>query len=171
MPHAFTSLFDEALDAWTDARQGVVAEVKNIPGDRFDFRPTPANRSVTELVQHIIEAGLMWSGELARPDGDFTRKSVSAFLREYARGVSRHRTKAALLRLLDTSHAKGERQLRKAGELAMLQYVRRFDGLQGTRLTWMQHGIAHEEYHRGQLALYARLLGRVPALTRVIHGK
>ena len=60
MPHAFTSLFDEALDAWTDARQGVIAEVKNIPGDRFDFRPTPANRSVTELVQHIIEA--MYNG-------------------------------------------------------------------------------------------------------------
>ena len=34
----------------------------------------------------------------------------------------------------------------------------------------MNHGIAHEEYHRGQLALYARLLGRVPALTRLIQG-
>jgi uncharacterized damage-inducible protein DinB len=39
-----------------------------------------------------------------------------------------------------------------------------------TRLSWMQHGIAHEEYHRGQIALYARLVGRVPALTQVIQG-
>jgi uncharacterized damage-inducible protein DinB len=40
----------------------------------------------------------------------------------------------------------------------------------GTRLAWMQHGIAHEEYHRGQLATYARLTGRVPALTKRIMG-
>ncbi len=53
----------------------------------------------------------------------------------------------------------------------MLQYITRFDGLKGTRLAWMQHGVSHEEYHRGQLALYARLLGRVPALTQVIMGE
>jgi uncharacterized damage-inducible protein DinB len=34
----------------------------------------------------------------------------------------------------------------------------------------MNHGIAHEEYHRGQLAMYARIQGHVPALTRMIHG-
>jgi len=53
---------------------------------------------------------------------------------------------------------------------ARLQNIRRFDGKMGTRLAWMNHGIAHEEYHRGQLALYARMLGRVPALTRKIQG-
>ncbi len=64
----------------------------------------------------------------------------------------------------------GERALRRAGELHILQSIRRFDGKPGTRLAWMNHGIAHEEYHRGQIALYARLLGRVPALTRLIQG-
>jgi uncharacterized damage-inducible protein DinB len=34
----------------------------------------------------------------------------------------------------------------------------------------MNHGISHEEYHRGQLAVYARLVGRVPALTKRIQG-
>ena len=53
----------------------------------------------------------------------------------------------------------------------MLQSIRRFDGKTGTRFAWLNHGISHEEYHRGQLALYARLLGRVPALTRRIEGK
>jgi uncharacterized damage-inducible protein DinB len=52
----------------------------------------------------------------------------------------------------------------------MLQNIRRFDGQMGTRLAWMHHGISHEEYHRGQLALCARLLGRVPALTKRIMG-
>jgi uncharacterized damage-inducible protein DinB len=47
--------------------------------------------------------------------------------------------------------------------------ITRFDRLKGTKLEWLHHGIAHEEYHRGQLTVYARLLGREPALTRAIR--
>lgn len=75
-----------------------------------------------------------------------------------------------LLRLLALQIKDGERRFRKAGELSLLQLIIRFDGLPGTRLAWWNHGIAHEEYHRGQLALYARLLGIEPALTRLIRG-
>jgi uncharacterized damage-inducible protein DinB len=69
------------------------------------------------------------------------------------------------------THADGARKIRAAGELFMLQLIARFDGERGTRLAWMHHGISHEDYHRGQIALYARLVGRVPALTQLIHGK
>ncbi|MGH7552626.1 MAG: DinB family protein [Longimicrobiales bacterium] len=48
--------------------------------------------------------------------------------------------------------------------------MRRFDGQPGTRLAWLYHAIEHESYHRGQIALYARFLGLVPALTRQILG-
>ena len=164
------TLLDEALEAWADARSGVRAELANIPGRQTGFRPAPGARSVTELVQHIVESGLMWSGELTNPRGDFTRKTYPAFIKEYAGHVRRAQTKARLLRLLDSTHAKGERQIGKSGEVAMLQRIRRFDGAHGTRLAWMYHGIGHEEYHRAQLALYARLLGRTPALTLQIQG-
>jgi len=165
-----TSILDEALEAWAYARQGVIAELRNLPAPAFGFRPAEGGRTVIELAQHIVESGMMMAGELTRPDGDFTRKSFEAFMREYARGVGRHRTKTRLVALLKRSHAEGERKIRRAGELFMLRPIRRFDGIEGTRLAWMHHGIAHEEYHRGQLALYARLMGKVPALTRLIHG-
>jgi uncharacterized damage-inducible protein DinB len=84
--------------------------------------------------------------------------------------VALKHTKRELLGLLRQSHHQGEAKLKQAGELQMLQLIRRFDGKMGTRLAWMNHGISHEEYHRGQLALYARLLGRVPALTQRIMG-
>ncbi len=164
------TLLEEALEAWRDARQGVIAEVRNIPPSRFDFRPMTEVRSVAELASHIVETGLMWSNELTRQTADFTRKSFPAFIKHYASGVGGVRTKGELLRLLTSSHRAGATQIREAGEVQMLQYVRRFDGGRGTRLTWMHHGIAHEEYHRAQIALYARLLGKTPALTRLIHG-
>ena len=52
----------------------------------------------------------------------------------------------------------------------MLQQITQFNGQPATRLSWMTHGVAHEEYHRGQLCVYARMLGLVPALTKLIHG-
>ena len=164
------SLLEEAVDAWAGARQGVIAEVKNIPERDLNYRPGQNIRSIAELVAHIIETGLMWTNELTRPTADFTRKSFPAFIKHYAGDVAGHRAKAEWLRLLRSSYRNGARQVREAGEVQMLQTVRRFDGELGTRLTWMHHGIAHEEYHRAQIALNARLLGLTPALTRVIEG-
>jgi uncharacterized damage-inducible protein DinB len=167
----YDSLLEETLEAWRFTRKGVIEEVDNLPEEEFGFRPTPDNRTVAELVQHIIETGLMMSGELSRRDGDFQRKSFAEFIQEYAGHVKRNASKLELLRLLEMTHLEGEARLREAGELRLLQFIQRFDGQEGTRLAWLQHGIAHEEYHRGQLALYARLLGRVPALTRRIVGE
>jgi len=148
----------------------VIAEVRNLPESALDFKPSDASRTTRALVQHLVESGLMMSGELSRPDGDFQRQSYPAFIAEYGSGLSRQRTKAALLDLLKRTHADGEKKIRTAGEIGMLQTIRQFNGEPATRLSWMHHGIAHEEYHRGQLALYSRLVGRVPALTKLIEG-
>jgi uncharacterized damage-inducible protein DinB len=166
-----TTLLDEALEAWEEAREGVLAESEVIPDDRWDFRPAPVSRTVTELVRHIIESGLLMSGELSRTDGDFRRKEYAALLAEHASGVPEGADPAGLREMLGTAHERGAAALRAAGELHMLQHIRRFDGKLGTRLAWMEHGVAHEYYHRGQLALYVRQMGLVPALTRAIHGE
>ena len=166
----YTTLLEEALEGWGFTRQGAIDELRNIPEKDMGYRPRPESRTVAELVRHIVESGLLMSGELSRPGGDFRRKTYEALLREHGKGVARMTTRRALLDGLARKHRDGERALREAGELHLLQLIRRFDGKPGTRLAWMQHGIAHEEYHRGQLALYARLLGRVPALTQKIQG-
>lgn len=166
----YKTLLEEALEAWSYTRAGVIAELQNIPDKQLGFRPREESRTVIELAQHVVESGLLMAGELTRSDGDFQRKSYEGLLQEHARGVSARRSKQQLVGALRTSHRDGERRIREAGELRMLQLIRRFDGLMGTRFAWMQHGISHEEYHRGQLALYARLIGRVPALTKQILG-
>ena len=147
-----------------------MAELENIPAASFAFRPTPETRSVAELARHIVDAGMVRAGELSRPGGDFTRQSYEQFLAEYAGGLERADDKKALLRLLGRTLEDGLARLTRAGEALMLQPITQFNGEPATRLSWMSHGVAHEEYHRGQLALYARLLGRVPALTKLIHG-
>jgi uncharacterized damage-inducible protein DinB len=164
------NLLDEALQAWTYAREGVIAEFENIPANRFDFKPSPESRSVAELAQHIVESGLMAAGELSRADGDFTRQDYPGFLTEYAGRRARHTTKTKLVSLLRATHDESLHKLRRAGEALLLKPILQFNGEPAARLTWLYHAIAHEEYHRGQVALYARLMGIVPALTRLING-
>jgi uncharacterized damage-inducible protein DinB len=166
-----TTLLEEALEAWSFARDGVIDEVDNLADAGMNFRPSPESRSVAELVVHVLESGAMMAGELSRPDGDFRRKSYLALLKEHSRGIPKARSRRELIAALRKTFRDGSEKLRKSGDLQMVQLITRFDGKKGTRLTWMHHGIGHEEYHRGQIALYARLMGRTPALTKRIYGE
>ena len=164
------TLLEEAIEAWEDARNGVIDEVQNIPADKFDFRPAEGVRSVAELVVHIMEVSVMMAGELARPDTNLKRWPWPKLLSHYAGDVQSLRTKRELLAALKRTLKEGTAKFRGAGELHMLGLIERFDGELGTRMAWFHHGIAHEMYHRGQLALYQRLMGITPALTKRIHG-
>lgn len=168
MPH-FDSLLEETLEAWSDVRQGLLEELENIPDDRFDFRPTPEVRSVAELTQHILEVALMMTGELTRPDTDFRRAPWPELLDLYAAHVKKATSKRQLIALLEESFQEAERKFLEAGGLHILQLIERFDGEKGTRLAWLNHGIAQEMYHRGQIVTYERLMGIEPALTRKIR--
>ena len=164
-----TTLLDEALEAWEGARKGIIEELKCVPPQHLHYRPESGARTVAEIVQHVGDTSLMWAGELSNPNGDFTRKSFNAFIKEYGTPLPERPTdKTGFVRLLGSSHAVGVKRLKGVGEIALLQTICRFDGQSWTRMAWMQHGIAHEEYHRGQLAIYVRLLGFTPALTKSI---
>ena len=167
----FYSLLDEALDAWADARHGVIDELENIPPDRFTFRPSPETRSVAELAVHILEVSQMMVGELCREDTNFRRLPWPELIQMHAGELLRLAEQEELVAALRTTLQDGIKKFRQVGELHMLQLIERFDGTRGTRLAWLHHGIAQEMYHRGQLALYARLIGLVPALTKRIQGE
>ena len=166
----FDSFLDETLEAWLDVRQGIIDEIRNIPANKFDFRPAPQVRSVRELVQHILEVSMMMTGELTRSDTNLKRLLWPKLLKKYAAPAYKATTKRELVALLRSQIKDAERAFREAGELSLWQYLERFDGKQGTKMQWLHHGIAQEMYHRGQLATYARLMGLEPALTKLIRG-
>ena len=77
-----TTLLDEALEAWEGARKGIIEELKCVPPQHLHYRPESGARTVAEIVQHVVDTSLMWAGELSNPNGDFTRKSFNAFIKE-----------------------------------------------------------------------------------------
>ena len=166
----FESILDETLDAWAEARQGVIDELENIPAASFAARPLPEMRSVAEMAVHILEVAQMMVGELCSVDTNFRRLPWPELLKKHGGGLLELTEREDLLAALRSTLSDGIDRFREVGELHMLQAIERFDGQRGTRLAWLHHGIAQEMYHRGQLAVYARLLGEVPALTKQIQS-
>jgi uncharacterized damage-inducible protein DinB len=167
---AFRSILDEVLEGWWDVRNGLIDEVRTIPANRFDFRPTPEVKDVRELIRHILEVAMMMTGELTREDTDFHRAPWPKLLAMYAKPAYRAKTKRELVTLLRGQMRDADKKFRDVGELSLLQFIKRFDGENGTKLAWLHHGIDQEMYHRGQLTLYIRMMGLEPALTRRIRG-
>lgn len=166
----YTSLLEEALEAWNGTRQGVIDELDNIPADKFEFRPTKDVRSVRELAIHILEVAMMMTGELTRPDTNLARAPWQKLLDMYAAEAYKLKTKKEILSFMRKQIKDGTQAFEKAGELHMMQLMKRFDGKFGTRFAWLHHGIEQEAYHGGQLTTYARMLGIEPALTKKIRG-
>jgi len=165
-----SSMLEETIEAWEGTRDGIIAEVENIPPKEFDFRPAKASRSISELALHIMEVSLMMVGELTREDTNFHRAPWPKLLAMYSKPIDGLKSKRELLSALRSTLRDGVKAFRGAGELHMLQLITRFDRKRGTRLAWFNHGVAHENYHQGQLATYQRLIGVTPALTKLIEG-
>ena len=165
-----TTLLEEALESWEGARLGFIDEVRNIPAAHWDYRPASEVKSVRDLAVHILEVAMMMTGELTRGDTNFRRAPFPKLLKMYAGPAYKAKTRAELLKLLKTQLRDGQKEFRTAGELHMLQLIERIDGSKGTRMAWLFHGVDQEMYHRGQITVYARLLGIEPALTKRIRG-
>ena len=163
-------LLDELLEAWRYTREGVIAEVENLPESKLRESPEGLSRTAIDLVNHIVESGRMMAGELSRHDGDFLRLPYPKLVAEYVSQGDVASSKEEAVALLRRSQTEGDAMLRAAGAEQLAKPIRQFNGLPASRIAWMHHGISHEEYHRGQLAIYARLYGETPALTKLIMG-
>ena len=153
------------IGSWKEVRSGLVDEAAQIPDEKFSFQATPEMRSVAQILQHIIESQKMIVGEACRPDTNLLRQSFADQIKHYAPGVSEVRDKDGLLNLLRTSMEESEAQLLAAAE-ELKNKMKRFDGKDMAKHSFLSFAIAHEMYHRGQLTVYERLLNIEPVLTR-----
>ena len=156
---------DRLIESWSEVRAGLTKEVSQVPEDKFSFRATPDTRSIAEVVQHIVETQKMLVGESCRVDTNLRRQSFADHIKEYAPEVASVSDKNGLLELLRSSMEMAEASIRGCGE-GLQATMQRFDGKEVAKLDFLNFGVAHEMYHRGQLTVYERLLGVEPALTQ-----
>jgi uncharacterized damage-inducible protein DinB len=159
-------MFVESLvRSWNQARQSLIAELEQIPPDKFDFRSTPETRSVAEIVRHIMEAQKVFAGEVCRPGRDLDRQTVFGKIKEYAGEIAQINDKEGLIALLKDTMKSAEETISTCGDDALGEEITRLDGTKVPRFEMLNFMIGHEMYHCGQVAVYERLIGIEPALT------
>jgi uncharacterized damage-inducible protein DinB len=160
---------EEMLDVWKEVRAGLIAELEQIPTDQFGFQATPESRSVAGIIRHIIETQKFLTGELCRADTDFKRLPKGQIRELVERQAAEARSggdKEELIGSLRSTMGSAEAALRAFGEEALREKVaQRPDGKTMSKLGYLLFIISHENYHRGQISLYERLMQIEPALT------
>jgi len=145
------------LDSWNDIGRKLIAMAEDFPEDKYDFKPTPAQRSFREQLVHGAGANYYFTNPAMgkNPPSDDDMKA------------DRFKTKAEVVAFVKKAFADGAAAIQAKGDKGMNdlivdpfahQYVRIYDFAYGF--------IEHSGEHYGQLVGYYRLSGLVPPESR-----
>ena len=156
----------QLAESTRSVRRHTITIAEDIPEESYDYRPAPDNRSVREMLLHIVS---MTQFDL-RVHGEERLDSLEGFdFRGFFASLPIHEklalSKAEILALLRDQGERWCSFVEQLPETVVAEKVQargaaksRFEMLLGTK--------EHEMHHRGQLMVIERLLGIVPHLTR-----
>jgi uncharacterized damage-inducible protein DinB len=144
------------LRSWNEIGQKLIAMAEDFPEDKYDFKPTPAQRSFSEQLLHAAGANYYFINAVngvKPPSGDPTRAD--------------YKTKAAVIEYVKKSFADGAALIKSKGDSGVSDlYVNPFPNLQEHFSDGAWEFIEHSGEHYGQLVVYYRVNGLVPPESR-----
>ena len=145
------------LDSWNDIGRKLIAMAEDFPEDKYDFKPTPAQRSFAEQLLHATGANYFFTnltlGQKLPAEEDPKR--------------DQYKTKADVVAFVKKSFADGAAAIKTKGDKGMSDLVVDPDSHQQVRISDMAYGfIEHSGEHYGQLVVYYRVAGLVPPESR-----
>jgi uncharacterized damage-inducible protein DinB len=145
------------LESWNDIGRKLIAMAEDFPEDKYDFKPTPAQRSFAEQLLHAAGANYFFTspvlGEKAPALEDPKR--------------DHYKTKADVVAFVKKSFADGAAAIKTKGDQGMADLVTDPDSNQQVRVSDMAYAlIEHSGEHYGQLAVYYRVAGLIPPESR-----
>lgn len=146
------------LDSWNDIGRKLIAMAEDMPEDKYDFKPNPAERSFAEQLLHAAGGNYFFINPakgLKAPEGDPKR--------------AEYKTKAAVVDFVKKSFADGAALIQSKGDsgLGDLMIDPFSKQPQQSRFSDFAWGfIEHDGEHYGQLVVYYRVAGLVPPESR-----
>src|SRR5437588_10774784 len=145
------------LNSWNDIGRKLTTMAEDFPEDKYDFKPTPAQRSFAEQLLHAAGANYFFinpaKGEKPAAEEDPKR--------------TKFKTKAELVAFVKKSMADGADVIKSKGDSGMsTMMIDPFDNRQVRLIDYAYGFIEHMGEHYGQLAVYYRVAGLVPPESR-----
>ncbi len=145
------------LDSWNDVGRKLTAMAEDFPEDKYDYKPTPAQRSFAEQLLHAAGANYFFTnpamGKKMPPGEDPKRDD--------------YKTKAAVAAFVKKSFEDGAAAIKAKGDKGMSDLLVDPFANQQVRVSDMAWGLLeHSGEHYGQLVGYYRMAGLVPPESR-----
>ncbi len=151
-------------------RGNTIQIARDIPEDKYGYKPAPQYRSVAQLLTHIaLSYRFQYQLHAIEKRTSFEGFDFPSLMKQMMEEEAKPRTKAQLIELLEKEGEKWASWVEGLPEEFLAQRVDMPEG--GTppsksRFEMILSVKEHEMHHRGQLMLIERLLGIVPHLTR-----
>lgn len=143
------------LGLWNDVGRKLIAMAEDLPEEKYQFRPNPAQRTFAEQLLHVAGSNELFTA---------VAKGQRAIDDE---SPAHYPTKSAVVEYLKRSFALGAEVLKERGDKGMAEAVRDSESGQMMSLTALAYElIEHSGEHYGQLIVYYRSLGLVPPESR-----
>lgn len=145
------------VDSWNDIGRKLIAMAEDFPEDKYDFKPTPAQRSFAEQLLHAAGANYYFTnpaiGSTAKPDENPSR--------------DKYKTKADVVAFVKKAFDDGAAAIKSKGDKGLNDTIVDPFANQQVRIIDYAYGfIEHCGEHYGQLVVYYRLAGLVPPESR-----
>ncbi len=155
-PKPVVSASQALLESWNDIGRKLTDMAADFPEDKYDYKPTPAQRSFSEQLLHAANANYFFiapANGMKPPAGDPSRKD--------------YKTKADVVAFVKKSFADGAELIKKKGDKGLDDPVADPFGSKQYRFADIAWGfVEHSGEHYGQLVGYYRLNGLVPPESR-----
>jgi len=145
------------LDSWNDIGRKLIAMAEDFPEDKYDYKPTPAQRSFAEQLLHAAWANYLFINPVMgqKPPAAEDPKR------------DQYKTKADIVAFVKKSFADGAAAIQSKGEKGLAVEIENYFPNQKVRVLDIANGIIeHSGEHYGQLVVYYRLAGLVPPESR-----
>ena len=145
------------LDSWNDIGRKLSAMAEDFPEDKYDYKPTPAQRSFAEQLLHAAGANYFFINPATgkkMPAGEDPKRSD-------------YKSKSDIVTFVKKSFEDGAAAIKAKGDKGMSDLLVDPFANQQTRMSDMAWGlIEHNGEHYGQLVGYYRTVGLVPPESR-----
>ena len=145
------------LAQWNDIGRKLIAMAEDFPEDKYDFKPTPAQRSFAEQLLHAAGVNYYFTNVALGEKPPETENPPR----------DQFKTKAELAAYVKKAFADGAAAIQKKGDKGMSELIVDPYSHQQTRISDYAYGfIEHSGEHYGQLVVYYRVAGLVPPESR-----
>src|SRR6266851_3663895 len=156
-PKPAVGLSQSVLEQWNDVGRKLIAMAEDFPEDKYDFKPTPTQRSFAEQLLHAAGATISLTTSALEEKPPAQEDPQRA----------KYKTKADVVAFVKKSFEDGAVAIKAKGDAGMAgMMVDPFANRQVRVFDWAYGFMEHSGEHYGQLVVYYRLAGLVPPESR-----